>query len=901
MASSKQTDEIFDEFIADMRDGVYEKIGYRYIARLIMDTPYKSNLAFAICEKLEQGSIYEAGLYDQFPAYKRRYNQRLKEYDKARNPIVKQLTALKKEDNEILTRIEEAEDPDRKNELEQRHNEIRDRQLELTIERDALKQPVYRSVYDSERTVFKQPKTSKRKSLNKKDVVKKEDWDYLADYYQQKAAGIDPEEEKAVFSGLDVLKDAMGMSDDAIALLKFFSVVERGGDDVGLFIEEITGKKQTHFNAITSRMTGISYDRVNALLAEDSMLLSSGLVEIDKDHPDIPMLSSFVRDILLDRTMDKDGIRSRLSGRAVTTALDWQEDFNNLGDYGRDIEKLVQHAIDERKSGRDTPGPVIWFTGEPDTGKTSAAIALVQHLAKTNPDLEIRLIGEKINHNQDEQSGLTQVQSLKPEDRMSQIMLSVGLSRGNPNVIFLVEEPESFMPKAHSHNEGDEGPIERVIVQRLFEQNPAAALIFTTNHADEIHPAVRRRGIEVEFTLPGRAQRAEIIKRVLQKHEIELPEEKIDTLAKTYQVPAGKWASAIPMAKITADDPDDPEQIFQKISTWVERQAERDHGNAQHIKPAHIVSNKYDLNLVNLTGNNNAMGVDRFIEGIENVARKSGGFEILLEGWPGTGKSEMGWMIGERLDQEVMYIQRSDILNMFVGGSEANLARMFKSALDRDAILMIDEVETLVPRRGGQNANHENSLVAEFLSQMDRFQERGGRIIVTTNHADQVDPAVERRFEDRLAFDFLRSDQVLYAWDKFFGASPPDHIKPELQKMQRLTPSDFARTAKVASRTDMITKPDLLLTALQNRERDKPKDHQPRRKKTAGTIGFVRPEEMNGHHSNGNGHNGNGHEPLPPIVVPATKAASDLGTDLTSWRVRKSEGKKTQYRPFGTI
>jgi len=471
-----------------------------------------------------------------------------------------------------------------------------------------------------------------------------------------------------------------------------------------------------------------------------------------------------------------------------------------------------------------------------------------------------------------------------------------------------VEEPESFMPRNHDYtsNDGEEGPVERVLVQRLFEQNPATALIFTTNHAEEIHPAVRRRGIELEFDLPGRDQRYHIIERVLERNKLTLPEKQMQDLARTYTVPAGKWASAIKNAGMTVDDPQQPDQLYKKICTWLERQAERDLGSAAKIKPTHVYRGDYDMTLVHLPFARPGMDADNFLKGIEHIARKGEGFEILLEGWPGTGKSEMAWMLADRLDKEVMYIQRSDILNMFVGGSEGNLARMFKQAADRKAILLIDEVETLVPGRGGQNQNHENSLVAEFLSQMDVFREKGGMIVVTTNFADRIDPAVERRFEDRLTFDFLKPAQNLYAWNKFFDQAVPVSIVPELQKMTRLTPSDFVRVAKTARRTDMIEKPDLLLAALQQRERDKPRDHQPRRRKSGSRIGFIKddlPPANNNHQQNGHVPHAPG-APLPPITVTPAKAhgdEADISDNLERWRAGRTEGDKPQYRPFNTI
>ena len=861
----------------------YRRKACEYVANFLDGTNHDTTVAFFVCAGYENDSPWEPELYKQFPSKRIGFLKRQAVYEQSLRP-------LKKQREEISIRLEEIDvlleqsNPINKKALEKEKAQALLSLIKVSIERDKLREPRYIQKYNTESTRYSREPINGKKKIERKNDVEKKDWDILREFYNEQANIEIEGDQKNPFGNLSLLGQAIGLSGNQIKLIEFMIVYEKVNNLESFFNNIVDERKQIHFNLIVARMTGVPVEIVTSNFGFDSPLLQYGLLSyFDDSERGIPTVSGLVNDLLLDPTTDQETIRSRFAGTSLTTDLDWNKDFGGLGSYGADILKLISHSYEAKLTGEKQPGPVIFFTGESDTGKTSAAAALVQELAKSHPGLELRVIGEKQTHGVDEDTGEAQVKKLTPEERLSQIMMAVNLAEGNPNIVFLIEEADSVLSKDHTKESSNEGSIERVVVQRLLEKNPATAIIFTTNHGEEIHPAVLRRGDEVPFRLPNRKQRENIIKRVLDKRDMTMPDDQIDQLARKYIVPAGKYATAIPKAKITAKGPND---YFDKICDWIERQALRDHSTLSKITPPYVYKGNYDLGLVNLHQQSNVIGstmdINRVVAGLESQVNKKNGFAILLEGWPGTGKSEMIWMLGEKVNKDVLLVQRSDILDMYVGNAEKNLAKFFRQALEDDSILLIDELETLVRNRNGSNQGHEEALIGEFLSQMDLFKEKGGMIAATTNHVDKLDAAIVRRFEDHQTFDFLRPDQAISSWQKFFGGSISTDLQPRLQNMHRLTPADFAAVAKVAKRTDMIEQPNLLIAALEEREKSKPKEQQPKRRRSS-ILGFALPEYNNGSYPS------NGNSPTIQTTL--------LNVEIDSWRGRDANKINPDKKP----
>ena len=130
---------------------------------------------------------------------------------------------------------------------------------------------------------------------------------------------------------------------------------------------------------------------------------------------------------------------------------------------------------------------------------------------------------------------------------------------------------------------------------------------------------------------------------------------------------------------------------------------------------------------------------------------------ILLFGPPGTGKTLIARQIGKMLNaREPKIVNGPDILNKYVGESEANIRRLFEDAEaeykrvgNNSALHMIifDEIDAICKQRGsvaGASGVHD-TVVNQLLSKMDGVESLNNILVIgMTNRKDMIDDALLR-------------------------------------------------------------------------------------------------------------------------------------------------------------
>ena len=135
-------------------------------------------------------------------------------------------------------------------------------------------------------------------------------------------------------------------------------------------------------------------------------------------------------------------------------------------------------------------------------------------------------------------------------------------------------------------------------------------------------------------------------------------------------------------------------------------------------------------------------------------ASMSGG--LLLYGPPGCGKTFIARAVAGELGARFFPVGISDVLDMWTGSSERNLAEMFAAARRAaPCVLFFDEIDALGQKRSHlTHASSMRNTVNQLLSEMDSLGNRndGVFVLAATNHPWDVDPALRRpgRFDRML-------------------------------------------------------------------------------------------------------------------------------------------------------
>ncbi|KAL8731088.1 MAG: hypothetical protein Q9166_003616 [cf. Caloplaca sp. 2 TL-2023] len=169
----------------------------------------------------------------------------------------------------------------------------------------------------------------------------------------------------------------------------------------------------------------------------------------------------------------------------------------------------------------------------------------------------------------------------------------------------------------------------------------------------------------------------------------------------------------------------------------------------------------------------------------KGMKKRSG---ILFYGPPGTGKTLLAKAIATEFSLNFFSVKGPELLNMYIGESEANVRRVFQRARDaRPCVVFFDELDSVAPKRGnqGDSGGVMDRIVSQLLAELDGMSDGedgggGGGVFVigATNRPDLLDQALLRpgRFDKMLYLgisDTHRKQQtILEALTRKFSLDP---------------------------------------------------------------------------------------------------------------------------------
>nr|CAG8436298.1 3913_t:CDS:2 [Entrophospora candida] len=119
---------------------------------------------------------------------------------------------------------------------------------------------------------------------------------------------------------------------------------------------------------------------------------------------------------------------------------------------------------------------------------------------------------------------------------------------------------------------------------------------------------------------------------------------------------------------------------------------------------------------------------------------------ILMYGPPGTGKTLIARAVANETGAFFFLINGPEIMSKMAGESESNLRKAFEEAeKNSPAIIFIDEIDAIAPKREKTNGEVERRVVSQLLTLMDGMKARSNIVVMAaTNRPNSIDPALRR-------------------------------------------------------------------------------------------------------------------------------------------------------------
>jgi transitional endoplasmic reticulum ATPase len=431
--------------------------------------------------------------------------------------------------------------------------------------------------------------------------------------------------------------------------------------------------------------------------------------------------------------------------------------YDELGGLKNEVQKIremvelpMRHPELFEKIGVEAPKGVLLY-GSPGTGKTLLAKAVA---GETNANFTY-LSGPEIMGKYYGES----------EERLREFFKQA--EENAPSIIF-IDEIDSIAPK----REEVSGDVEKRIVSQLLtlmdgmKSRGKVVVIAATNRPDSLDPALRRPGRfdrEIEIGIPDEEGRLAI----LNIHTRGMPiDEKVDlkAISKITHGFVGadleflaKEAAMRSLRRIMPEIDLDQEKISQEILQKIQITNEDFRDALKEVRPSAL--REVLIQTPNVTWDD-VGGLEslkeELREAIEWPIKHKDAFDyvnvetpkgILLHGPTGTGKTLIAKAVAKMTESNFISIKGPELLSKWVGESEKGVREIFRKArLAAPCIIFLDELDALVPRRGGSSDSHvTENVVSQILTEIDGLEELHNVLIIgATNRLDIVDPAILR-------------------------------------------------------------------------------------------------------------------------------------------------------------
>ena len=504
---------------------------------------------------------------------------------------------------------------------------------------------------------------------------------------------------------------------------------------------------------------------VSEALRNDHKLRRYGC--IDEDFEFNPNLFGFLNGV------SNEPLTHTYYTRCLEKPLPWSY-YGNLVEKHGDILKRILTS-DHSKTGTN-----ILLYGAPGTGKSCFAKTLAAELNR-----ECYLISQNVCGNRSPARSY-------PEYRFGALLLCAE-QVDSANSIIIIDEADELLRSKDSFfslmADGSRHVSDKGLLNSTLDSVRVPTIWITNIPADALDESSRRRfDYSIRFDPLNTEQRLAIWHNNVAKMKLEhlIDDTMLNKFASIYPVSAGGITLTLQNLVKLSPRPDEVESLVKKLMV-----PHCELLNISQVDDKLLPAKDYSLEGLNIKGN---LPLDRIVDAIRYFQQGRDGaidrprMNLLLSGAPGTGKTEFVKYLGSVLNTKVVVKMGSDLLNMYVGGTEQNIRRAFDEAEEEKAILFLDEIDGLVQSRERAMRSWEVTQVNELLHRMENFN---GVMIGATNFSANLDSAILRRFTFKIEFDYLDDVGKKLFFERMFKTTLTQEENRELSEIPGLAPGDF--------------------------------------------------------------------------------------------------------------
>jgi SpoVK/Ycf46/Vps4 family AAA+-type ATPase len=434
-------------------------------------------------------------------------------------------------------------------------------------------------------------------------------------------------------------------------------------------------------------------------------------------------------------------------------------DYTHIAQSFYALQHYLQYAVKHCLTGVN-----ILIYGEPGTGKTELVRLMAQETGITLKELPPT---DKDDN------------SIIGEERLMQLKFVQHFITGNTMLLF--DEIQDVFDDADSFFSRSTAQKRKAEINNLLENN-TAPVFWISNTVECLDNAfIRRFDMVLKLDAPPKSRRQQILQHSTQN--LPVPPAALTRFAQHEQLsPAVMTRAARVVNAIQHNIPSTtaPLLLESLINNTLDAQGfKRLQKNGGIERPTF-----YKPSFIN---------ADTDLTELAAALSDHSSARLCLYGPSGTGKSAYAQWLAEKIDRPLHSHTLAQLLGSLVGETERNIAQAFHKAEQENAVLLLDEIDSILQDRQNANRQWEVTQVNEMLMQMETFT---GIFIATTNRMDNLDAASLRRFDLKIKLDYLQPAQAwllfLEQCREFHLQEPDASMKNRVDLLNALTPGDFA-------------------------------------------------------------------------------------------------------------